>query len=327
MRKSLIILIAVLSLLYMGPFIAAERLDWGPGDEVRAKPGKTVEIAEGRFLSVHEKGEGPPVVLVHGWGSNAGDWDRVPDLLAERGHRVIWYDRAGYGYSTRDRSSEGNFSLQSNARDLLQLMDALGLERAAIVGWSFGGGVAQRFAIDHPSRVTHVALIGSVGPELGGLAAEPETAVASILHSPIAAPFLEWVSNVPVIAFKLTEQSVANAFSGAQNVPTGWIIYTQAMLALPDTSDAMAGEIQRGEVNPDPAAITQPVLILHGSDDALVPFQVAEALHRQAPHSALEAVVGGSHMLPVTHPDWVAAHVDVLVGSNYRDGQLPGDAL
>lgn len=327
MRKSLIFLVGFFLLVYLGPFIAAAQFGWGPGDEVRAKPGESVEIGPGRFLNVHEMGEGPPIILVHGWASNAGDWDEVPKLLAERGHRVVWYDRPGYGYSTRTRSSEGNFSLQSNARDLVKLMDALGVDRAALAGWSFGGGVVQRTAIDHPGRVTHVALIGSVGPELDETHEEPETVVDSILRSPIAAPFLDWVSHVPAIAFKLTEQSVANAFSGQDNVPTGWTIYTQAMLALPDTGDAMAGEIQRGEANPDPSLIDQPVLILHGSDDALVPFQVAEALHHGAPNSALEAVVGGSHMLPVTHGDWVAAHLDALVGSEYREGQLPGETL
>jgi pimeloyl-ACP methyl ester carboxylesterase len=96
------------------------------------------------------------------------------------------------------------------------------------------------------------------------------------------------------------------------------------MLALPGTADAMAGELQRNEQSPDPARITQPTLIIHGSDDALVPFAVAEAIDRAAPDSALEAVVGGSHMLPVTEGERVADALHTLVGSAYREGHLPG---
>jgi pimeloyl-ACP methyl ester carboxylesterase len=323
MRKLMILVVLVALVVGVGPFFAAQQFDWGPGAEVRAKPGQPVEIAEGRILNVHDRGEGPPIILIHGWASNAADWDRVPELLAARGHRVISYDRAGYGYSTRKRSSEGNFSIASNARDLVQLMDAMGIDRAALAGWSFGGGVAQRVAIDHPDRVSHVALIASVGPDTDDAPPEPDDLLDSILRSPIAVPVLDWVVHVPAIAFEVTERNVAEAFSGQRNVPTGWTIYTQAMLAIPGTSNAIAGEIQSGEDVPDPALIEQPVLILHGSDDALVPFRVAEALHASAPRSALEAVVGGSHMLPVTHPEWIADHIHVLVGSEYRQGQLP----
>lgn len=323
MRKLMLLTLLAALVVIFGPFFAAGRFGWGPGDEVRAKPGRSVELSDGRTLNVHDQGSGPPIILIHGWASNAADWDRVPRLLAARGHRVISYDRPGYGYSTRQRSREGNFSLASNARDLIQMMDALGLERAALAGWSFGGGVAQRVAIDRPQRVTHVALIGSVGPNDVDAPPEQEDLVGRLMRSPIAVPFLDWVAHVPAVAFKVTERSVAEAFSGERNVPTGWTIYTQAMLALPGTSDAIAGEIQRSEDTPDPSRITQPVLILHGSDDALVPFRVAENLHEQTPNSALEAVIGGSHMLPITHPEWVVDHLHRLVGSEYRQGQLP----
>ncbi len=327
MRKWVIILPLLAVVLYLGPFVIASEFGrWGPGDEVRAKPGELVALADRRRLNVHDRGEGPPIILIHGWASNAADWADLPGLLVERGHRVISYDRPGYGYSTRERSTEGNFSLASNARDLIQLMDVLGVEQAALVGWSFGGGVAQRAAIDRPERVSHVALIGSIGPESGPPDADGQSGIVErILLSPLAVPFLEWVSHVPPVAFKVTEQSVAEAFSGERNVPMGWTIYTQAMIALPGTADAMAGELQRSEANPDAALITQSTLVVHGSDDALSPFSVGEALHHAVPNSALEAVVGGSHMLPVTHAERLADYIHTLVGTTYREGQLPGE--
>jgi len=77
MRKLMILLALVVLIVGLGPFYAAPQFGWGPGDEVRAKPGKPVELADGRFLNVRDLGTGPPIILIHGWASNAADWDRI----------------------------------------------------------------------------------------------------------------------------------------------------------------------------------------------------------------------------------------------------------
>ena len=83
-------------------------------------------------------------------------------------------------------------------------------------------------------------------------------------------------------------------------------------------------------VRSDPAGLTPEriatrALIVQGSDDLLVPYAVAEGLDRRLPRSALVGVVGGSHMLPVTHPELIATHLHELAGSAYAAGRLPGE--
>jgi pimeloyl-ACP methyl ester carboxylesterase len=325
MRKWLVISGLVLAVVYSLPYIGSRFLGWGPDQRVLPARGELIDIGDGRELNVHDEGEGRPIVLIHGWASNSADWDDVPALLAKRGHRVISYDRAGYGYSTRFRSSEGNFSTESNARDLLALLDTLGIADATLVGWSFGGGVAQQVAVEHPNRVTHVVLIGSSGPRTNMDEGSLSGPLESLLGSPLAVPILDWISKVPPISYKLTHDNIALAFSGERNIPTGWTIYTQAMLALPDTSAAVAGEAQSEYSDPDLSQIRVPTLVIHGTDDNLAPYTTGEALHRLIPNSALEAIIGGSHMLPVTHAEDITTNIDKLVGTQYRQGTLPSD--
>lgn len=328
MRRACVLLLLIAVVVVVGPFVGGALLGWGPDPRVLPAEGRPVEIGGGRHLNVYEHGEGTPIVLVHGFGSCAGDWVDVPQRLARLGHRVIVYDRAGYGYSTRIESGADDFTYASNARDLVALLDALAIPRATLVGWSFGGGVVQTVAVEMPERVSALALVASTGPDI--VSADEREGLGSaelILGSPLGAWILDWVSHVAPLAWQLTHESVSQAFSGEDAVPSGWTIRTQAMLALPGTSRTLTRESARSR--PDtlsPERIQAPTLIIQGSDDLLVPYSVAEGLHRRLPRSALVGVVGGSHMLPATHPDLIATRVHELAGSEYAAGRLPGES-
>ena len=101
-----------------------------------------------------ETGEGPPLVLLHEGVVDSRIWERVVPLLAER-HRVIRYDQRGFGNSPRP---EGPYSL---VEDLVAILDAAGLERAALVGASRGGNVALSTAVELPERLSALILLGS----------------------------------------------------------------------------------------------------------------------------------------------------------------------
>lgn len=101
-----------------------------------------------------ETGEGPPLVLLHEGVVDSRIWERVVPLLAER-HRVIRYDQRGFGNSPRP---EGPYSL---VEDLVAILDAAGLERAALVGASRGGNVALSTAVERPERLSALILLGS----------------------------------------------------------------------------------------------------------------------------------------------------------------------
>jgi pimeloyl-ACP methyl ester carboxylesterase len=268
---------------------------------------RAVAIGDGLELNVSEVGRGTPVVLVHGLPSNIGDWASVPEKLAALGHRVVVYDRAGYGWSSRPPVAADAYTLGSNARELGALLDQLEIPRAALVGWSYGGGIVQTFALEHPERVSQLVLLGSAGPAIGD---EPSDFIGRLGRSPIGPPLFRYLTSVPALGRGVIEGALAELFSGAGNIPPGFRERSAAQMALPGTVDSWLAEERNGGYSKlRPEAIQTPTLVLHGDDDRGVPASVAEDLAKRLPNAKLVLVPEGSHMLPVTHPDLVAARV------------------
>ena len=115
MRRILVVFVLV---AFVSLVVAAAA---GAGARIcrRCRPrDRSVAIGDGLELNVRELGTGSPVVLVHGLPSNIGDWAGVPDALAALGHRVVVYDRVGYGWSSRPPVAGDAYTLGSNAREL-----------------------------------------------------------------------------------------------------------------------------------------------------------------------------------------------------------------
>ena len=112
----------------------------------------------GYEINYDVKGSGPPLVLIHGVGSSLRSWDHVVDRLRDA-YRVLRYDTLGHGNSEKP---DGPYALDDYVSELLALLDAEGIERANIVGSSFGGMIAQAFAIAHQERVATVAFLSAV---------------------------------------------------------------------------------------------------------------------------------------------------------------------
>ena len=269
---------------------------------------RAVAIGPDLELNVTELGSGSPVVLVHGLPSNIGDWASVPEKLAALGHRVVVYDRVGYGWSSRPPVAGDAYTLGSNARELGALLDQLGIPRAALVGWSYGGGIVQGFALEHPERVSQLVLLGSVGPAIPDA---PADFIGRLGRSPIGPALFRYVTSVPPLGRGVLVGALADLFSGAAKIPPGFIDRSAAQMAVPGTVDSwLAEERNGGYAKLRPEAIETPTLVLHGDDDRAVLETVAEDLARRLPNGRLVWVEGGSHMLPVTHPDLVAARID-----------------
>jgi pimeloyl-ACP methyl ester carboxylesterase len=110
-----------------------------------------------------EAGSGPAVVLVHGSGPGVtayANWRLVIPALAERFH-VLAPDMAGFGFS--ERPEKADYGIDLWATQVVGLLDALGIQRASVVGNSFGGSIALRLAVRHPDRVDKLVLMGSMG--------------------------------------------------------------------------------------------------------------------------------------------------------------------
>jgi 2-hydroxymuconate-semialdehyde hydrolase len=268
-------------------------------------PGRRIPVADGVSVNTVERGSGPPVVLAHGLPGTAYDWAPLTEALAERGLRVLAYDRVGFGHS--DPRPDDDFTIEANARELLGLLESEDLRDATIAGWSYGGGTAIRAALRDPSRIGRLVLVGSSGPD------EPEPpAIFALLFS---APVMAWLRSVPPVSRGLQRAMSIQAFS-EQPQPDWWLPQLRANLAAPHTSRTMREEGARFTTDGlDPAPIERPILVIHGDDDRLVPLAVAEGLHRSAQNSELLVIEGGSHMLPITHSDLLADRIAAFIAA------------
>ena len=141
----------------------------------------------GTRIAWYERGQGPPLVMLMGTGSTMSEWDpALLRLLAEH-HRLIMFDYPGVGRSGPWHGS----TFDSLANSTAAFMDSIGLDRADVLGWSMGGFVAQRLAIDHPDRVDHLILAGTnpggreteLGtPHQQAIDSKPDPSNSDILH-------------------------------------------------------------------------------------------------------------------------------------------------
>lgn len=322
MRRFLVFFLVLLAAVAFMPALLTPMLGLGPDPALLPSPGRHVSLADGTVLSVTEAGTGDPVVFVHGLPGSASDWGTVPAQLAALGYRTIVYDRAGYGFSSRPSETPDHYTLGSNARDLAGLLAALDIEHATLVGWSYGGGVVQTLAVESPQLLSHLVLLGSVGPlEIADPEGEP--LASRLVRSPIALPLFDWVRNVPPLARAITHDALVKAFTDSAVIPRGYEGRTEALLALPGALRSYVLEEQRFDPKTlRPEAITTPALVLQGSDDLLVKPAVGEDLAKRLPNARLVVVPIGSHMLPQTDPDQVVRRIHEFLTSS----ELPQSA-
>lgn len=264
--------------------------------------GRRVAVAPGVSVNVLEAGEGPTLVLVHGHPGSAYEWRPLIDALAERGFRVLAYDRVGYGRS--DARPDDDFTVDANARELLALLASEGLDRATVVGWSYGGGVGIAAARLDPDRIGRLVLVGSVGPGIENRPGPPGWLMRAVI-----VPAMGWAMEIPPLASRLRHGFTSSAF--APGPPPDDLSLVHANFSRPHTLDTMLSEGRDldGRAPIDPASLALPILVVQGEGDALVPVSVAKELHRRAMGSELWVVEAGSHALPVTHPAELADRI------------------
>jgi 2-hydroxymuconate-semialdehyde hydrolase len=226
--------------------------------------GTIVDVA-GIATNVHVDGDGPPVLLLHGSGPGVTAWAnwRLTLPVLGRHFRVVAPDIVGFGFT--ERPADVTYDLATWTAHAVGVLDALGIERAHVVGNSFGGALALSLAIRHPGRVDRLVLMGSVGVPFAitpGLDAvwgyEPSIeAMEGLLHLFAHDPALIG----PDLARLRYEASVRPGVQEAY----------RAMFPAPRQRalDAMTHPVE------DIAAITAPTLIVHGREDQVIPVQNA----------------------------------------------------
>jgi pimeloyl-ACP methyl ester carboxylesterase len=255
------------------------------------------------------------VVVVHGLGLSMRSWGRVPGLLADQ-HRVVSYDLRGHGRSTRAPS--GDYGLFAHARDLGVVLAHVLAEpgRAVVVGHSLGGGIILAHAQQEPQhRMAGVVFAGSGG------------SAVTLPGLPLSRPF-RWAQRplrrgwltVLRLAARLTRrlrgaEPVADALvrrlAFGPDAPADLVrqVRDEFMSSRPE----VLAETTRASGAHDGARLAPglrvPTLVLHGDHDPQVPDDELEAVLAALPDAERVEVPGAGHMLPLTHPELVAAQI------------------
>ncbi len=276
-----IVLTAAGLLFYYNPLWVADQLTrfhlWREGVQ-----SKYVEAGGYRmhyFEALPAQGTaGTPLLLVHGLGARGEDWAAMIPALAARGFHVYVPDLLGYGRSPRPDVS---YSIAMQETVVVQFMQAVHLARADVGGWSMGGWVSMKLALDHPELVDRLVVYDSAGiyfPATFG----PELFVPSDAAG--VRRLMTILSPHPREVPAFVTKAVLRKF--AQN---GWVI-SRSMTAMTSGRDLLDFRLYN---------IQQPTLIVWGAQDDLIPLSSGKKMHELIPRSVLNVVEGCGHLAPL----------------------------
>ncbi|MGA2895987.1 MAG: alpha/beta hydrolase [Acidobacteriaceae bacterium] len=233
---------------------------------------------------------GKPLLLLHGLGSRGEDWAPLIPGLAAAGFHVYAPDLLGYG-----RSDKPNLicSIQVEEEVVLHFIQATGMARADgagnsttidLAGWSMGGWIAAKLALDDPAAIDRLVLYDSAGitiqPDFPRDAFVPTDAAGLARLMALLMP------HPPRLPGFVVRASLRRLKSNSRIVQQSM----DSMLSGQDLLDARIG------------SIAQPTLIVWGAEDRLIPISVGEAMHREIPNSVFEGVAGCGHLAPSQCP-------------------------
>ena len=262
-----------------------------------------VEIG-GSQISYRAIGNGPPLVLLNGFGATAADWDQsFVDGLAS-GHNLILLNNRGLGGSTDDGQS---FDIGKLAEDAASVITTLGFERTSVLGWSMGGFIAQTLAVEYPDRVDKLILLST---EFGGPTADlASSAVWSQLVDTTGTPdeqarrllsllFLSGIAESFYVEF-------GEAIAAARAQLSAGLLKRQAAAMDNWHRKGLADRLQE---------IRRPVLIATGSDDVVIPSSNALKLANAIPDAWLAQFPRSGHAFIAQYPRAVAGLIDIFLG-------------
>lgn len=247
-------------------------------------------------LYYEDHGQGRPVVLIHGWPLSGRAWEQQVVPLVEAGHRVITYDRRGFGASTQP--SEG-YDYDTLVADLHTLLEHLDLREVTLVGFSMGGGEVARYLGRHGNeRIRQAVFASAVPPALhahdgGGL----DDATIAEFEQGVRGDRLAFLEQFSVDFTSAGDQAT---------VSEDLRLYLKQIAAFASpkgTLDCIAA-FARTDFRDDVATIGVPTLVLHGDQDGIVPLEVSGQRTADAIDGAqLHVIEGGPHGINASHAE------------------------
>lgn len=268
-------------------------------------PGRTLFVGD-RELFVRETGpaDGPPLVLIHGLGDDSLlVWHRMIPLLAAR-YRLIAVDQRNHGKSDRLRE---RYQIEQVADDVAGMLDALGVERAAVAGYSMGGMVAQSLAFRHPHRVEKLVLGATAACYLPGRG--PWAYLSRLLGTLARA-----VERISPLEFALIRYRYLLRAGAVERRHARWLWNAQLQRDTNLYYEAAAATTLRFDSRPWVSHIECPALVIIPSRDQLMPPRAQYRLAALLADVQVAEIWGARHEAVLTHADHVARAIDAFLG-------------
>jgi non-heme chloroperoxidase len=261
-------------------------------------------------LYYEDHGSGDPVVLIHGYPLSGASWEKQIPVLLEAGHRVIVYDRRGFGKSSQPTTG---YNYDTFAEDLNKLVTHLKLRNFALVGFSMGGGEVARYIGKHGSKgVSKAVIIGGIPPYLLKTADNSDGVDASVfegIQKAVAADryafFTEFFKNFfntdVFLGKRISEQAVQASWNVAASASA-----TASLACVPTWHEDFRNDVARIDV---------PTLVIHGDADRIVPIKASgEKTAKLVKGARLATIKDGPHAVNWTHADEVNAELVNFLG-------------
>lgn len=221
-------------------------------------------------------GEGMPLLILHGWGGSSDSWLKVQEILSLRGVEVICPDLPGFGKSQMPIAIWGT---ENYADFILNFAKAVGLERFFLLGHSFGGGVAARFAAQFPEKIESLILCGSAIVRKRKLTFRQKSA--------------RFLAKIGRVFAKLSfAKRLIYRIAGSRD-------YFEAQGIMKEVFKKITAE----DLTSFSASIKTPTLIIWGQNDKVLPVNDAFLLNKMIPDSEIEIIPGAKHGPQFTHPE------------------------
>ncbi|HUB74756.1 MAG TPA: alpha/beta fold hydrolase [Solirubrobacteraceae bacterium] len=269
----------------------------------------------GRRVIYRIAGSGPPVVLIHGMLNSSSHWQAVALDLA-RDHTVIAPDLIGHGDSAAPR---GDYSLGAHAASIRDLLAAIGVDRATVVGHSLGGGVAMQFFYQFPQRVERLVLVSS-----GGLGRE----VSPLLRS-AALPGVSALLSLTIHPRLIGAMTAAGARMRARGLGAGVHLQAIARALRPlENGDARQAFLHtlRAVIDARGQRVSatdrlylldsMPTLVVWGERDNTIPLAHGRSTHEAIPHSVFRTLPRAAHFPHLEDPEGLATALREFIATS-----------
>ena len=261
-------------------------------------------------LYYEDHGSGKPVVLIHGYPLSGASWEKQVPVLLEAGHRVITYDRRGFGKSSQPTTG---YNYDTFTEDLHKLVTQLKLRDFALVGFSMGGGEVARYLGKYGSKgVSQAVIISGVPPFLlktldnpegvdGSVFAGIQKAVAADRYAFFTDFFKNFFNTDQLLGKRVSEQAVQASWNVAAGASA-----TASLACVPTWHEDFRTDLSRIDV---------PTLVIHGDADRILPIPASGLRTAKLIKGARWLVVkGGPHCITWTHADEVNSELLNFLG-------------